>query len=55
MSSGAYELDEVDRGILYLLQKDARHNTNKEIGDAVGVSPGTVRNRIENLEEAGVI
>lgn len=49
------ELDEVDRGILHLLQQDARNNTTREIGEAVGVSAGTVRNRIEKLEDAGVI
>lgn len=55
MNSDHYELDEVDRGILHLLQQDARGNTAREIGEAVGVSPGTVRNRIEKLEAAGVI
>ncbi|MGQ3414249.1 Lrp/AsnC family transcriptional regulator [Natrinema sp. LN54] len=49
------ELDEVDRGILHMLQKDARDNTTREIGEAVGVSAGTVRNRMEKLEDAGVI
>lgn len=49
------ELDEVDRGILHMLQKDARNNTTREIGEAVGVSAGTVRNRIEKLEDAGVV
>lgn len=49
------ELDDVDRGILHMLQKDARNNTTREIGEAVGVSAGTVRNRIEKLEEANVI
>ncbi|QCS43033.1 Lrp/AsnC family transcriptional regulator [Natrinema versiforme] len=49
------ELDEVDRGILHMLQKDARDNTTREIGEAVGVSAGTVRNRMEKLEDAGII
>lgn len=49
------ELDEIDRGILHMLQTDARNNTTREIGEAVGVSAGTVRNRIEKLEETGVI
>lgn len=48
-------LDEVDRGVLQLLQRDARHQTAVEMGEAIGVSDGTVRNRIENLEQAGVI
>lgn len=49
------QLDEVDRGILYLLQQDARRLTTEEMGERVSVSASTVRNRIEKLEEAGVI
>jgi len=49
------ELDDVDRGVLYLLQRDARNTTTQEIADTVGVSASTVRNRIDRLEEAGVI
>lgn len=48
-------LDDVDRGILYLLQVDARNTTITEIGESVGVSASTVRNRIEDLEKTGVI
>lgn len=49
------ELDAVDRGILHLLQEDARNNTATDIADAVGVTANTVRNRIERLEERGVV
>lgn len=49
------ELDEVDRGILHMLQRNARETTAAEMADAVGVSPSTVRNRIARLEEDGVI
>lgn len=49
------DLDDVDRGILHQLQKEARHATAQEIADTVGVSPSTVRNRIADLEDAGVI
>ena len=49
------ELDAVDRGILHMLQEDARNNTASDIADSVGVAPNTVRNRIERLEENGVI
>lgn len=49
------DLDEVDRGILQLLQEDARNYTAAAIADEVGVVPNTVRNRIERLEDAGVI
>lgn len=51
----ARELDEVDRGILYRLQRDARGTTAQEIAETVGVSPSTVRNRIDRLETEGVI
>lgn len=49
------ELDDVDRGILHMLQQDARNNSASQIADAVGVAPNTVRNRIERLEENGVV
>ena len=50
-----YELDAVDRGILHLLQQDARNNTPADIADIVGVAPNTVRNRLERLETSGVV
>ena len=49
-----HNLDDVDRGILHLLQKNARGATAAEMADMVGTSASTVRNRIEYLEE-GVI
>ena len=52
---GEVALDDVDRGILFLLQKDARNITIAEIAEEVDVSASTVRNRIENLEETGII
>jgi Lrp/AsnC family leucine-responsive transcriptional regulator len=48
-------LDNVDRGILYHLQRDARNTTTQEIAETVGTSASTVRNRIEALEDDGVI
>lgn len=48
-------LDDVDRAILQLLQRDARNLTAVDIADRVDVSDGTVRNRIESLEQRGVI
>lgn len=48
-------LDEVDRKILQLLQRDSRHATAVDLADRIAVSDSTVRNRIENLEQAGVI
>ncbi len=49
------QLDNVDRGVLYHLQRDARNTTAQEIAETVGVSASTVRNRIEQLEEDGII
>jgi len=49
------DLDDVDRSILYLLQRDARNTTAQEIGDTTGVSASTVRNRIDQLEADGII
>ena len=49
------DLDNVDRSILYMLQRDARNTTAQEIADRAGVSASTVRNRIDQLEADGVI
>lgn len=48
------ELDETDLEILQLLVADARRPYS-EIADRVGVSPPTVSDRIERLEDVGVI
>jgi DNA-binding Lrp family transcriptional regulator len=52
---GTVSLDEVDRGILFALQRDARNTTIADIAEEVDVSSSTVRNRIERLEDQGVI
>lgn len=49
------EIDNTDKGILYLLQQDARKRTVADIGEQVGVSSSTVTNRIDRLEEQGII
>lgn len=49
------DLDDIDHGILYMLQQDARNTTAQEIAERVGVSASTVRNRINQLEAVGVI
>jgi DNA-binding Lrp family transcriptional regulator len=46
-----HNLDDVDRGILHLLQQNARETTAAEMGERVGTSSSTVRNRIQRLEE----
>lgn len=48
-------LDDVDRGVLHLLQQDARALTPVDMAKRLPVSDGTVRNRIERMEAEGVI
>lgn len=48
-------LDDIDRAILQLLQRDARNLTAVEIAERIGVSDSTVRNRIQNLEAQNII
>ncbi|WP_440989537.1 TrkA C-terminal domain-containing protein [Haloarchaeobius baliensis] len=48
-------LDEIDRRIIYHLMSDARNVSAPAIAEEVHVSAGTIRNRIAQLEEAGVI
>lgn len=47
-------LDDVDKRILHVLQRNARTNVT-DIANEVGVSGNTVRNRIERLEDSGVL
>ncbi|AWB26907.1 Lrp/AsnC family transcriptional regulator [Halococcoides cellulosivorans] len=47
-------MDEVDREIISILREDAR-TPYTEIGERVGISEGTVRNRVDRLLEDGVI
>jgi len=49
-----YHLDEVDSAILNLLQENARY-TALTLAEKVGVSDNTIHNRMERMEEAGVI
>lgn len=51
----AYALDDVDKGILYYLQQDARNSTSTEMGEALNIAASTVRNRLDRLEDEGVI
>jgi DNA-binding Lrp family transcriptional regulator len=50
-----HRLDEIDRRILHALMRDGRNTTATAIADAVNVSGATVRNRIQKLEESGII
>ncbi|RRJ31473.1 Lrp/AsnC family transcriptional regulator [Halocatena pleomorpha] len=50
-----YRIDDIDRCILYALMQDGRKTTATAIAETVNVSGATVRNRIQNLEEQGII
>ena len=49
-----YELDEVDRRILNVMQIDSSH-TNAELAERAHVSPPTCLRRVKQLTERGVI
>jgi DNA-binding Lrp family transcriptional regulator len=51
----SYRIDEIDERILYYLGSDARNTSAPEIAKAVDVTPATVRNRIRQLEEEGIV
>ncbi|ELZ23032.1 Lrp/AsnC family transcriptional regulator [Haloterrigena sp. SYSU A558-1] len=50
-----YDLDAVDREILYALQEEARNLSSSEIAERTDASSSTVRKRIQRLESEGVI
>lgn len=49
------DIDDLDRCILHSLQEDVRGVSATTIAERVDVSARTVRNRIDRLEESGVI
>lgn len=49
------DLDDIDYGILQMLQRDARHLTPVDMAERLPVTDQTIRNRIENMEAEGVI
>ena len=51
----SYRLDEIDKRIVYHLVRDARNTSAPMIAEEVDVSSGTIRNRIDQMEEAGII
>ncbi|MFC6974197.1 Lrp/AsnC family transcriptional regulator [Halomicroarcula sp. GCM10025709] len=55
MADDRTPIDDLDRRIIHALQQDARHTTASEIAESCDVSARTVRNRIDRLEERGVI
>jgi DNA-binding Lrp family transcriptional regulator len=50
----SYDLDDVDRQLLELLQEDGRYAAT-ELAERIGVSDNTIHNRMDRLREAGVI
>jgi len=48
------KFDDIDLGIVKLLQEDSRLSFNK-IASKLGISAGTAYNRIKNLENKGVL
>ncbi|EMA09174.1 Lrp/AsnC family transcriptional regulator [Haloarcula marismortui] len=48
-------LDEIDKRIIYALQQDARNTSAPMVAEEMDVSPGTIRNRINQLEDTGII
>lgn len=50
-----HRLDEIDHQILHALMTDARNTSAPMIAEDLNVSAGTIRNRIERLEEEDVI
>lgn len=51
----SHRLDNIDRHIIHALMDDARNTSAPMIAENLSVSAGTIRNRIERLEEEGII
>jgi DNA-binding Lrp family transcriptional regulator len=51
----SFVIDEIDERIIYRLVEDARSTSAPEIADEVDVTDTTIRNRLDRLEENGVI
>ncbi|WP_128906665.1 TrkA C-terminal domain-containing protein [Halorubrum amylolyticum] len=50
-----HRVDEVDKRILYYLGLDARNTATTDIADEMDVTPATIRNRINQLEEQDIL
>ncbi len=53
-SSKEYQIDEVDKKILNLLQDNFKI-TFKQLSDKVGLAPSSIHNRVSNMIKAGII
>ena len=51
----AYRVDEIDKRILYRLAEDARNTSTSDIAEEMDVTPATIRNRIKQLKEEGIL
>ena len=47
-------LDDIDKNIIRILQNDAR-TSYREIQERLGISIGTIHNRISKLRDSGVV
>jgi DNA-binding Lrp family transcriptional regulator len=54
LHEGGYRIDDLDRRVLYALMQDGRA-TATSIAEDANVSGATVRNRIDKLEDRGII
>ncbi|WP_436345574.1 Lrp/AsnC family transcriptional regulator [Natronorubrum sp. FCH18a] len=50
----AYQIDDVDRQLLNYLQENAQYKAI-ELAEKIGVSDNTIHNRMDRLEEEGII
>lgn len=50
-----HRIDEIDKRILYYFALDARNSSTSDIAEEMDVTPATIRNRIAQLEENGVL
>jgi DNA-binding Lrp family transcriptional regulator len=51
----AHRVDEIDKRILYYFALDARNTSTSDIAEETGVTPATIRNRIDQLEKQGIL
>jgi len=50
-----HRIDEIDKRILYYFALDARNTATSAVAEEMGVTAATIRNRIDQLEERGIL
>lgn len=50
-----HRVDEIDKRVLYHLARDARNTTAADVAEEMDVTAATIRNRIHQLEAAGIL